>query len=105
MIRQLIKTARERIAAQIPAPMAAPETSLQRHRRRRLIGLLAAMAGVTLMAPSLILISRIGTALLWLGLALTTLVQGTTWLATKLHADAEWLDAYIQAPRDEVGEP
>lgn len=92
MIRRLIKTAGERVAAQIPEPMAAPETAEQRRRRWRLIGLLATMAAVTLMAPILIQISRFGTALLWLGLALATLIQGTTWLTTKLRADASWLD-------------
>lgn len=92
MIRRLIKTAGERVAAQIPEPMAAPETVEQRRRRWRLIGLLATMAVVTLLAPTLILISQIGTALIWLGLALATLIQGTTWLTTKLRADASWLD-------------
>jgi len=104
MIRQL-KRARDRIYASLPAPMAAPETEEQRRRRWRLIGLLAAMAVGTLMAPSLVRISQIGTALLWLGLALATLVQGSTWLIIKLRADAAWFDPRIQALRDEIGEP
>jgi len=85
--------------------MAAPETEVQRRRRWRLIGLLAAMAVVTLLAPSLVEISQIGAALLWLGLALATLVQGSTWLITKLRADADWLDAHISGPRGEITEP
>lgn len=100
MIRRLVKTAGERVAAQIPEPMAAPETAEQRRRRWRLIGLLAAMAVVTLLAPTLILISQIGTALLWLGLALATLIQGTTWLTTKLRADAAWLDERLNKIRE-----
>jgi len=55
---------------------------------------------VTLMAPSLIQISRFGTALLWLGLALATLIQGTTWLTTKLRADAAWLDEQLAEIRE-----
>ncbi len=100
MIRRLIKTAGQRIAAQIPEPMAAPETAEQHRRRWRLIGLLATMAVVTLVAPSLIQISQFGTALLWLGLALATLIQGTTWLTTKLRADAAWLDEQLAEIRE-----
>ena len=101
MIRRLIQNARERIAAQIPAPMAAPETREQRHRRWRLIGMLTAMAVVTLFAPSLIMISRCGTALLWLGLVLATLTQGATWLTTKLRTDAAWLDEQLTRDREQ----
>ena len=100
MIRRLFKRSGKWIADRIPAPMAAPETLQQRDRRWRLIGLLATMAVVTLVAPSLIQISRFGTALLWLGLALATLIQGTTWLTTKLRADATWLDEQIDESRE-----
>jgi len=105
MIRRLIATTRDRICASLPAPMAAPETVEQRRRRWRLIGLLATMAVVTWMAPTLFFISLIGTALLWYGLALTILIEGTIWLVTKLRDDAAWFDACIQARRDEIGEP
>ena len=100
MIRELIKRAGEWIADRIPAPMAAPETLEQRHRRWRLIGMLTAMAVVTLFAPSLIMISRCGTALLWLGLVLGTLIQGATWLTIKLRTDAAWLDEQLARDRE-----
>lgn len=100
MIRPLFKRSGEWIAARIPAPMAAPETLQQRDRRWRLIGMLTAMAVVTLFAPSLIMISRCGTALLWLGLVLATLIQGATWLTTKLRTDAAWLDEQLAKDRE-----
>jgi len=105
MIGRLIETTRHRLGAKLPAPMAAPETPEQRGRRWRLIGLLGAMAVVTWMAPTLLLVSRFGTALLWLGLALATLLQGTTWLTTKLRADAAWLDERLEDQHCEVREP
>jgi len=105
MIGRLIKTARHRLGAQLPAPMAAPETTDQHRRRWRLIGLLGAMAVVTWMAPTLIEVSRFGTALLWLSLGLATLLQGTTWLTTKLRADAAWLDEHLEDQHCEIREP
>ncbi len=101
MIARLFVAARDHFVAHLPAPMAAPETPEQRRRRWRLIGLLATMAVVTLIVPMLVLISQIGTALLWLGLALAALLDGTIWLTTKLRADAEWLDD----ARTREGEP
>jgi len=105
MIGRLIETAGHCLGAKLPAPMAAPETPEQRGRRWRLIGLLGAMAVVTWMAPTMIEVSRFGTALLWLSLALTTLLQSTTWLTTKLRADAAWLDARLEDQHCEISEP
>ena len=100
MIRRLFKRSGKWIADRIPEPMAAPETLQQRDRRWRLIGMLTAMAVVTLFAPSLIMISRCGMALLWLGLVLATLIQGATWLTTKLRTDAAWLDEQLAKDRE-----
>ncbi|KUR75339.1 hypothetical protein [Novosphingobium sp. Fuku2-ISO-50] len=105
MIGRLFNQARDRLVARLPAPMAAPETVAQRRRRWRLICLLAMMAMVSLMAPTLAGVSQAGTALLWLGLALATLLQGTTWLTAKLHADAVWFDERPKDPSHEIGEP
>lgn len=80
------------LAARLPAPMAAPETPQLRRWRIRLVVQLALLAVLTaawepIAATGLRLIA----AIVWLALALASLVVGTCWLVAKLRADRAWL--------------
>ena len=83
---------REAAAARLPAPMAAPETPRQRQLRTTLITLLAILAVLTSAWPAIAATClRAPAALVWLTLALTSLIIGVRWLTIKVRADNAWL--------------
>lgn len=85
-----MKRWRTRIAALVPAPLAAPETIQLRRQRYAVLGAFGLLGCVSLFWQGLVITLGILASALLSGIIVFLLVLGPLWLLAKWRADEAW---------------
>lgn len=92
-----MKSWRKRLAAHLPAALAAPETRGQRRLRLSIVAALTVLGSICLFWDALLVVLGMVAVALVSGLVVYLVVATPFWLIAKSRAD----DAWLLAERDE----